>query len=96
MHTSAGTSGAENRTGPVWNMGIEELKELLSTPGAVENHGLSWQDIARRACAEYENFAPQVQSFHDYTTVTFWFLGGFKQPSSGGGVSFFGPGGVGP
>ena len=73
VQTIAGTGGAENRTGPVWNMGIEELKELLSTPGAVENHGLSWQDIARRACAEYENFAPRVLSWHDYQHITFWY-----------------------
>mmetsp|Transcript_98093 Transcript_98093/g.184470 ORF Transcript_98093/g.184470 Transcript_98093/m.184470 type:complete len:600 (-) Transcript_98093:177-1976(-) len=55
-------------------MTVKELRELLGTHGEVERQGYSWDDVAQRACEEYQQpkFFPRVQSFHDFKDITPW------------------------
>ena len=61
--------------GPVWEFSIKDLKAVMRS-GDAEDYGLRTEDLARRACAEFENFVPRVLSWHDYQYVCFWFFGG--------------------
>lgn len=82
--------------GPVWEFSIKDLKAVMRS-GDAEDYGLRTEDLARRACAEFENFVPRVLSWHDYQYVCFWFFGGMDNKDEHGGRgssnSFFSSGG---
>eukprot|EP00929_Paragymnodinium_shiwhaense_P034424 TRINITY_DN18731_c0_g1_i5.p1 TRINITY_DN18731_c0_g1~~TRINITY_DN18731_c0_g1_i5.p1 ORF type:complete len:644 (-),score=99.35 TRINITY_DN18731_c0_g1_i5:448-2334(-) len=63
--------------GPAWSMNIQELKEAMAF-GRDKELGLTIEELAKRAVAEYEKFEPRVLSWHDYQHNTFWFFGGLS------------------
>lgn len=65
--------------GPEWTLSVPELKTILRDPRKVASAGLSYEELAKRACYEYEKFIPRVLSWHDYQYNTFWFFGGMKK-----------------
>lgn len=77
-------------SGCEWELSASQLKRrLYDANGDVSAAGLCHLELARRAVAEYERFAPRVLSWHDYQHITFWFFGGMgPRPRGGGG--FFG------
>ncbi|CAE8704591.1 unnamed protein product, partial [Polarella glacialis] len=68
-------------SGQVWDLSPAEIKSVLRT-GQAADYGIETAELARRACAEFENFMPRVLSWHDYQYLCFWFFGG--KDSNGG------------
>eukprot|EP00927_Polykrikos_kofoidii_P054574 TRINITY_DN48984_c0_g1_i1.p1 TRINITY_DN48984_c0_g1~~TRINITY_DN48984_c0_g1_i1.p1 ORF type:complete len:684 (-),score=57.35 TRINITY_DN48984_c0_g1_i1:72-2123(-) len=82
---------AQTRSGPAWDLTVGELKAVLYS-GQAEDYGLRAEQLAERACTEYEQFQPKVLSWHDFQHITFWFFGGMYKQNKGQDdtKSFFG------
>eukprot|EP00435_Cladocopium_sp_Y103_P035976 s168_g9.t1 len=60
--------------------------------GHAEDFGFTTEELAKRACYEFETWLPRVLSWHDYQYRCFWFFGGKdtdKNRDSGASKSFF-------
>ena len=61
--------------------------------GHASDFGFSTEELARRACFEFESWLPRVLSWHDYQYRCFWFFGGKdsvdKNRDSGGNAKSF-------
>lgn len=79
--------------GPAWEMSVPDLQNALAC-GQTEKFGLTYEDLARRAVFEYEQFVPRVLSWHDFQHLTFWYFAGMarKKTPRDKKASFFGKG----
>lgn len=84
VHLAPEDASELSGSGPVWEMSVRELKEALAL-GKAPEIGLEPEELARRACAEFERFLPRVLSWHDYQYITFWFFGGLQKQELQGG-----------
>eukprot|EP00434_Breviolum_minutum_P010518 symbB.v1.2.009279.t1/scaffold584.1/size184464/14 len=77
-----------SRDGPVWHFTPFELKSILR-----EDHGADFgftaEELAKRACYEFETWLPRVLSWHDYQYRCFWFFGGKDSNRDSTSKSFF-------
>ncbi|CAE7204440.1 unnamed protein product, partial [Symbiodinium pilosum] len=64
-----------SQEGPVWTFTPPELKSIMKE-GHAGDFGLATEELARRACYEFETWLPRVLSWHDYQYRCFWFYGG--------------------
>lgn len=78
--------------GPVWTFTPFELKSIMRE-GHAEDFGFTAEELAKRACYEFETWLPRVLSWHDYQYRCFWFFGGKdtndRNRDSGASKSFF-------
>lgn len=81
-----------SQEGPVWTFTAPELKAIMKE-GHASDFGFSTEELARRACFEFESWLPRVLSWHDYQYRCFWFFGGKdsmdKNRDSGGTAKSF-------
>ncbi len=77
-----------SQDGPVWHFTPFELKSILR-----EDHGADFgftaEELAKRACYEFETWLPRVLSWHDYQYRCFWFFGGKDASRDSTSKSFF-------
>jgi len=77
-----------SQDGPVWHFTPFELKSILR-----EDHGADFgftaEELAKRACYEFETWLPRVLSWHDYQYRCFWFFGGKDSNRDSTSKSFF-------
>ena len=68
-------------------------RKSIMREGHAEDFGFTAEELAKRACYEFETWLPRVMSWHDYQYRCFWFFGGKdtndRNRDSGASKSFF-------
>ena len=74
---------------------MESPRKSIMREGHAADFGFTADELAKRACFEFETWLPRVLSWHDYQYRCFWFFGGKdtseknRTDGSGASKSFF-------